>query len=88
LTLPGSTKSYTQAQINDGFNPPDCYPQDHSMPEIVAPGEFPSPEIKRRFRQLLSPTERPHAKSTSCEPPHCLAPPLLLRRISRNIELA
>jgi cytochrome c553 len=39
LTLPGSTKSYTQAQIDDGFNPPDWYPQDHpSMPEVVARG--------------------------------------------------
>ncbi|HLQ92143.1 MAG TPA: c-type cytochrome [Xanthobacteraceae bacterium] len=39
LTLPGSTKSYTQAQIDDGFNPPDWYPQDHGpMPEIVMHG--------------------------------------------------
>jgi cytochrome c553 len=38
-TLPGSTKSYTQAQIDDGFNPPDWYPQDHpAMPEVVAHG--------------------------------------------------
>ena len=34
--LPGSTKAYTQAQIDDGFNPPDWYPQDHPpMPEVV-----------------------------------------------------
>ena len=39
LTLPGSAKSYTQAQIDDGFNPPDWYPQDHApMPDIVAHG--------------------------------------------------
>jgi cytochrome c553 len=38
-TLPGSTKSYTQAQIDDGFNPPDWYPQDHpTMPAVVAHG--------------------------------------------------
>jgi cytochrome c553 len=38
-TLPGSTKTYTQAQIDDGFNPPDWYPQDHpTMPEVVAHG--------------------------------------------------
>jgi cytochrome c553 len=37
--LPGSSKSYTQAQIDDGFNPPDWYPDDHPpMPEIVARG--------------------------------------------------
>ena len=38
-TLPGSTKTYTQAQIDDGFNPPDWYPQDHPpMPDVVAHG--------------------------------------------------
>lgn len=37
--LPGSSKTYTQAQIDDGFNPPDWYPADHpSMPEVVAHG--------------------------------------------------
>ena len=29
LHLPGSNKAYTQAQIDDGFNPPDWYPEDH-----------------------------------------------------------
>jgi len=39
IQLPGSTKSYTQAQIDDGFNPPDWYPQDHApMPDVVAHG--------------------------------------------------
>jgi cytochrome c553 len=38
-TLSGSAKSYTQAQIDDGFNPPDWYPQDHPpMPDVVAHG--------------------------------------------------
>jgi cytochrome c553 len=37
--LPDSSKTYTQAQIDDGFNPPDWYPQDHSpMPDVVAHG--------------------------------------------------
>jgi cytochrome c553 len=37
--LPGSSKTYTQAQIDDGFNPPDWYPQDHpTMPDVVAHG--------------------------------------------------
>ncbi len=39
IQLPGSTKSYTQAQIDDGFSPPDWYPQDHApMPDVVAHG--------------------------------------------------
>ena len=39
ITLPGSDRSYTQAEIDDGFNPPDWYPQDHApMPEVVAHG--------------------------------------------------
>ena len=38
-SVPGSSKRYTQAQIDDGFNPPDWYPQDHGpMPPIVAQG--------------------------------------------------
>jgi cytochrome c553 len=37
--LPDSTKAYTQAQIDDGFNPADWYPQDHPpMPDVVARG--------------------------------------------------
>jgi cytochrome c553 len=37
--LADSTKAYTQAQIDDGFNPPDWYPQDHPpMPDVVAHG--------------------------------------------------
>ena len=39
VALPGSDKSYTQTQIDDGFNPPDWYPQDHApMPDVVAHG--------------------------------------------------
>jgi cytochrome c553 len=38
-TLPGSSKQYTQAQIDDPFNPPDWYPDQHPpMPEVVARG--------------------------------------------------
>src|SRR4051794_16227712 len=29
-TLPGSSKQYTQAQIDDPFNPPDWYPDQHA----------------------------------------------------------
>ena len=36
---PGSTRKYTQAQIDDPFNPPDWFPNEHPpMPEIVAHG--------------------------------------------------
>jgi len=35
----GSARQYTQAQIDDPFNPPDWFPEDHPpMPEIVAHG--------------------------------------------------
>jgi len=38
-TAAGSSKQYTQAQIDDPFNPPDWFPDDHPpMPEIVAHG--------------------------------------------------
>ncbi len=38
-TVPGSTKSYTQAQMDDGFNPPDWFPDEHPpMPRIVGHG--------------------------------------------------
>ena len=41
--VPGSDKSYTQAQIDDGFNPPDWYPAEHAaMPYIVAHGRAPA----------------------------------------------
>jgi cytochrome c553 len=41
-TLPGSTKTYTAAQISDRFGPPDWYPEDHPpMPEVVAHGKKP-----------------------------------------------
>lgn len=37
--LPGSTRSYTQAQIDDQFNPPDWYPDEHGpLPKVVKTG--------------------------------------------------
>lgn len=39
LSVPGSSKQYTQAQIDDPFNPPDWFPNEHPpMPQIVAHG--------------------------------------------------
>ena len=41
-TLPGSTGSFTLAQIRDAFGPADWYPGDHpTMPEVVAHGKRP-----------------------------------------------
>ena len=38
-SVPGSSKQYTQAQIDDPFNPPDWFPDEHpAMPQIVAHG--------------------------------------------------
>ena len=40
--VPGSTLSFTRAQISDGFGPADWFPGDHpTMPEIVARGRRP-----------------------------------------------
>src|SRR5262249_22009100 len=37
--LPGSTSSFTLAQIRDGYGPADWFPGDHpQMPDIVAHG--------------------------------------------------
>lgn len=38
-SLPGSAKSYTQAQIDDQFKPPDWYPNEHApLPKVVETG--------------------------------------------------
>ncbi|HEY7334739.1 MAG TPA: c-type cytochrome [Bryobacteraceae bacterium] len=40
--LPGTTLSFTRAQISDGFGPADWFPSDHpSMPDVVAHGKRP-----------------------------------------------
>lgn len=37
--LPGSSKAYTQAQIDDQFAPPDWYPNEHApLPKVVQTG--------------------------------------------------
>lgn len=39
LQLPGSSRSYTRAQIDDLKNPPDWFPDEHApMPDVVAHG--------------------------------------------------
>lgn len=44
MHVPGSTRTYTRAQLGDfHFNPPDWFPQDHPpMPHIVAHGRKPA----------------------------------------------
>jgi cytochrome c553 len=38
--VPGSTRSYTQGQIDDTYNPPDWFPDEHApFPHVVAKGE-------------------------------------------------
>ena len=38
-TLPGSSRKYTQAQVENDFAPPDWFPEDHPpMPSVVANG--------------------------------------------------
>ena len=38
--LPGSSKAYTQGQVDDIYNPPDWYPDEHvPFPRVVASGE-------------------------------------------------
>jgi cytochrome c553 len=40
--VPGSLKAYTQTQIDDPFNSPDWFPDEHPpMPAIVAQGQKP-----------------------------------------------
>jgi cytochrome c553 len=38
--VPGSTRSYTQGQVDDIYNPPDWFPDEHMpFPRVVAKGE-------------------------------------------------
>jgi len=37
--IPGSSKTYTQAQIDDQFNPPDWFPEEHgALPNVIQKG--------------------------------------------------
>src|SRR5258708_2941075 len=62
--VPGSAKKYTQAQIDDPFNPPDWFPNEHPlMPEIVAHGG-PKP-AGRACAQCHLPSGDGHPESSS-----------------------
>jgi cytochrome c553 len=60
----GSSQQYTQAQIDDPFNPPDWFPNEHpTMPQIVAHGG-PKP-AGRACAQCHLPTGNGHPESAS-----------------------
>jgi cytochrome c553 len=61
--VPGSTKAYTQAQIDDPFNPPDWFPDEHPpMPPAVAQGTKPA---ARACAQCHLPSGDGHPESSS-----------------------
>lgn len=61
---PGSAKKYTQAQIDDPFNPPDWFPDEHApMPGIVARGG--TKPAGRACAQCHLPTGDGHPESAS-----------------------
>jgi cytochrome c553 len=61
--VPDSTRAYTQAQIDDPFNPPDWFPDEHSpMPQIVAQGDKPA---VRACAQCHLPSGDGHPESSS-----------------------
>jgi len=60
--MPGSSRQYTQAQIDDGFNPPDWFPDEHPpMPQIVAHGAKP---VVRACALCHLPTGNGHPESS------------------------
>ena len=61
--VPDSTRAYTQAQIDDPFNPPDWFPDEHPpMPQIVAQGDKPA---VRACAQCHLPSGDGHPESSS-----------------------
>src|SRR5580698_5458492 len=63
-SVPGSSQQYTQAQIDDPFNPPDWFPSEHpTMPQVVAHGG-PKP-AGRACAQCHLPSGDGHPESAS-----------------------
>jgi cytochrome c553 len=63
IHVPGSAKAMTQAQIDDGFNPPDWFPDEHPpLPEVVAHG---SGKTVRGCALCHLPTGNGHPESAS-----------------------
>lgn len=62
-SVPGSDLQFTQTQINDRFNPPDWYPDEHPpMPQVVAHGR---PPLVRACAQCHMPHGAGHPESAS-----------------------
>lgn len=62
-SAPGSTRTYTRAQIEDLYNPPDWYPDQHpAMPQVVSNGR--APEIRACIACHL-PTGTGHTESAN-----------------------
>jgi cytochrome c553 len=75
--VPDSTKAYTQAQIDDPFNPPDWFPDEHpAMPPVVAQGQRPA---VRACAQCHLPSGDGHPESSSLAG---LPVPYLLRQMT------
>jgi cytochrome c553 len=75
--VPGSSRAYTQAQIDDPFNPPDWFPDDHPpMPQIVAQGGKPP---VRACAQCHLPSGDGHPESSSLAG---LPVPYIMRQMS------
>src|SRR5580692_11833623 len=63
-TVPGSSQKYSLAQIDDPFNPPDWFPNEHPpMPQVVAHGG-PKP-AGRACAQCHLPSGDGHPESAS-----------------------
>ncbi len=63
LSTPDSDLEFTQTEINDRFNPPDWYPDEHPpMPEVVAHGR---PPLVRACAQCHMPHGMGHPESSS-----------------------
>jgi cytochrome c553 len=61
--MPGSTRKYTQAQIDAFFDPPDWYPDEHPpMPDVVAHGVKPTVQACARCHL---PSGNGHPESSS-----------------------
>jgi cytochrome c553 len=75
--VPDSTRAYTQAQIDDPFNPPDWFPDEHPpMPQIVAQGDKPA---VRACAQCHLPSGDGHPESSSLAG---LPVPYILRQLA------
>jgi cytochrome c553 len=75
--VPGSAKAHTQAQIDDPFNPPDWFPDEHPpMPPVVAQGQRP---MVRACAQCHLPSGDGHPESASLA---ALPVPYLMRQMT------